>query len=130
MVTVTAPAAASARIGRAGALVADVLLVALFTAIGRASHDEGVLTGLVRTAWPFLVGLGVGWLLVAVLHLPGTGIRTGTLVWGTTLVGGMVLRVLTGQGTAPSFIVVAGVVLGVFLVGWRALAAAIGSRSR
>jgi Protein of unknown function (DUF3054) len=35
----------------------------------------------------------------------------------------MLLRVATGAGTAFSFVVVATLVLGVFLLGWRALAA-------
>jgi hypothetical protein len=34
----------------------------------------------------------------------------------------MILRVLSGQGTQFSFIVVATLVLGAFLLGWRALA--------
>ena len=46
------------------ALAADVVCVVAFTALGRRSHDEGVsLVGVAETAWPFLVGTGVGWLL-------------------------------------------------------------------
>jgi hypothetical protein len=39
-------------------------------------------------------------------------------VW--TLVIGMVVRASTGVGTAIAFVIVAAVVLGAFLVGWRA----------
>ncbi|MER2203614.1 MAG: DUF3054 domain-containing protein, partial [Rhodococcus sp. (in: high G+C Gram-positive bacteria)] len=53
----------------------------------------------------------------AVLLLP-----TGIVVWLSTVVIGMILRVLSGQGTQFSFIVVATLVLGAFLLGWRALA--------
>ena len=37
----------------------------------------------------------------------------------------MLLRVLAGQGTAPAFIGVALAFLGLFLLGWRAMAAAL-----
>jgi hypothetical protein len=50
-------------------------------------------------------------------------------VWPTTTVVGMVLRVVGGQGTAVSFVVVTVVVLGAFLLGWRALVA-LGRRRR
>ena len=42
---------------------------------------------------------------------------------------GMLLRVLAGQGTAPAFIGVALAFLGLFLLGWRAVAAAALPRS-
>ncbi|MGI5222403.1 DUF3054 domain-containing protein [Nocardia sp. CA-290969] len=111
-----------------GTIVIDALLVVLFCVIGRRSHDEAILAGLIRTAWPFLTGLAVGWLAAYALHLrnrvnePFNGLRvrpTGLVVWLSTLVVGMVLRVLSGQGTAPSFIVVAALVLALFLLGWR-----------
>jgi hypothetical protein len=37
----------------------------------------------------------------------------------------MALRVLTGQGTAVPFIVVAAITLALFLIGWRAVAALV-----
>jgi hypothetical protein len=42
----------------------------------------------------------------------------------------MVLRVISGQGTALAFMIVACVVLGALLTGWRALAHAVASRRR
>jgi hypothetical protein len=47
------------------------------------------------------------------------------VVWISTLAGGMLLRVVSGQGTAVSFVLVAGVVLAVFLLGWRAVYKAV-----
>lgn len=47
---------------------------------------------------------------------------TGVVVWVSTLVIGMILRVVSGQGIAVSFVIVAAIVLAVFLVGWRAVA--------
>lgn len=103
----------------------DVVLVVVFAAVGRASHAEGVtLSGVVQTSWPFLVGLAVGWALVRwrsgdwPAHL-----GHGLTVWGCTVVVGMLLRVATGQGVAPTFVLVAAAVLAAFLLGSRVLLA-------
>lgn len=105
-----------------GAAVADVVCVIVFVAIGRASHQEGdALLGLATTAWPFLGGLAVGWAATRAWRAPYGVVPTGVVVWLATLVGGMLLRVVSGQGTAPTFIAVAAVFLAVFLLGWRAL---------
>ena len=56
------------------------------------------------------------------------GVRDGIPVWVCAVAVGMLLRVATGAGTAFSFVVVATVVLGVFLLGWRALAALVRRR--
>ncbi|MEO5745480.1 MAG: DUF3054 domain-containing protein [Terracoccus sp.] len=115
----------------AGAALADLVLVILFAAVGRASHDEGnPVVGALSTAWPFLVGTAIGWLLVRLLRRSWPlEVGPGITVWFATLVFGMLLRQLTGQGTAASFVVVAAAVLAVFLVGWRALVA-LGGRAR
>lgn len=101
----------------------DVILVALFVFIGRASHHETLSPGgLVRTAIPFLVGLVVGWMIVVLIRLPAARWRAGLVVWASTLAVGMVMRRFTGQGVAQSFIVVAALFLAVLLIGWRLLA--------
>ena len=107
-----------------GAALTDVVLVVVFAAVGRASHDEGnPVVGALSTAWPFLVGTAIGWLVVRMLRGAWPlGVGPGITVWFATLVFGMLLRQVTGQGTAASFVVVAGGVLAVFLIGWRALA--------
>lgn len=104
------------------ALAADLVLVLVFAAIGRAEHDKGnVVLGVLDTAWPFLVGTGIGWLLVRQLgKREAVDVGTGITVWLSTVLFGMLLRQLTGDGTAFSFIVVATLVLGVLLVGARA----------
>ncbi|MEV2225504.1 DUF3054 domain-containing protein [Nocardia vinacea] len=118
-------------------LVVDALLVILFCAIGRRSHDEAVLTGLLKTVWPFAIGLAIGWVVAAAVasrvsgekkavRFDGTALwPTGVLVWLSTLCGGMLLRVISGQGTAFSFIIVAACVLALFLLGWRTAIRAI-----
>lgn len=102
----------------------DVLLVLLFAGIGRSSHEEGVTVGgVLETAGPFLVGLGLGWVLAGSRRLDATALRGGVVVWLATVVGGMVVRRLAGEGTAPSFVVVATLVLAAFLLGSRVVRA-------
>jgi hypothetical protein len=52
-------------------------------------------------------------------------VRTGLPVWAVTLVAGMLLRALSGQGVQVAFVIVAGLTLLLFLVGWRAIAALV-----
>lgn len=110
----------------------DLLVVLLFAAAGRASHElsSGVL-GVLETAWPFLVGLVVGWL--AVLRQPRerhVWWLDGPVVALSTLVIGMLLRLATGEGTALPFVAVATGVLVLGLVGWRLVEALVlGRRS-
>jgi membrane protein implicated in regulation of membrane protease activity len=49
-------------------------------------------------------------------------VPAGIAAWLGTVAVGMVLRVVAGQGTAISFIIVALCFLGLFLLGWRLLA--------
>jgi hypothetical protein len=106
-------------------LVLDIVLVVAFAALGRASHDSNVLTGLWQTAWPFLAGLGVGWLVTLAWRAPVAPVRTGLSVWAATVIGGMLLRAASDQGTAVPFIIVATITLLVAIVGWRAIAALV-----
>jgi len=107
------------------ALVLDVVLVIAFAATGRASHDSDVWSGLWQTAWPFLAGLAVGWLVTLAWRAPAAPVRTGLGVWAATVIGGMLLRAASGQGTALPFIIVASVTLLIALVGWRLLSALV-----
>lgn len=101
----------------------DCGCVLAFAVIGRASHAHGEsLGGIVSTAWPFLVGLAGGWAAARAWQRPVRVVPAGVGAWLGTVVVGMVLRVVAGQGTAVAFVVVALVFLGLFLLGWRALA--------
>lgn len=105
-------------------LVVDACCVAAFVAIGRASHTEGeTLAGLARTAWPFLAGLAVGWLVTRAWRRPAAVLGAGVGVWLSTAGLGMVLRAVSGQGTAVAFVFVALAFLGLFMLGWRVVAA-------
>ncbi len=106
-------------VGFAAAL--DLVSVSVFALVGRRSHDEVLdLAGWWQTAWPFLAGLALGWLLVvATLGRYPTRLWHGLPVWLSTVFGGMAFRDMTGQGTALPFVVVATLVVGAMLVGWR-----------
>jgi hypothetical protein len=106
------------------ALVADIVCVIVFAGIGRRSHAEGLtVAGIAQTAWPFLAGTAVGWLLIGGWRRPFTVIPTGVTVWVCTVVGGMLLRKATSAGVSTSFVVVASVSTAVLLLGWRSAAA-------
>jgi hypothetical protein len=101
-------------------LVLDFLFVLLFVSIGRSAHHHTFsVGGLFSTLWPFAVGVGAGWLAVALRGRAGLALSDGTLIVVITVALGMVLRVISGQGTAVAFIIVALAFLGLFLLGWR-----------
>ncbi|GAA4090374.1 DUF3054 domain-containing protein [Actinomadura miaoliensis] len=103
-----------------GAAALDVACVLVFVAIGRASHEEAAsLAGFAGTAWPFLVGLAVGWLVTRAWRRPEAFVPAGAGIWVSTVVVGMVLRAVSGQGTAVAFIVVATLFTALVLLGWR-----------
>ncbi|HZN82503.1 MAG TPA: DUF3054 domain-containing protein [Mycobacterium sp.] len=106
------------------ALVADIVCVIVFCTIGRRSHAEGLtVSGVAHTAWPFLAGAAVGWLLIGGWRKPFTVIPTGVVVWVCTVAVGMLLRKATSAGVSTSFVVVASLSTAVLLLGWRAAAA-------
>lgn len=106
------------------ALLADIVCVIVFCTIGRRSHAEGLtVSGIAQTAWPFLAGTAVGWLLIGGWRRPFTVIPTGVTVWVCTVAGGMLLRKATSAGVSTSFVVVASVSTAVLLLGWRSAAA-------
>jgi DUF3054 family protein len=103
------------------AVAADVAAVLLFVVLGRGSHDEGNgLASVLGVAAPFLIGLTAGWLASTTARRRPFAIATGAQVWLATVVVGVLLRWFAwDRGTALSFIVVAALFLGFFVVGWR-----------
>ncbi|CAM2994349.1 DUF3054 family protein [Williamsia muralis] len=112
---------------------ADFFAVLVFAFIGRMNHAEDLsLHGLFSTTWPFALGAAIGWSLAYLYaHMradhgfdypfhPERVFPDGVLVWVGAVVIGMILRQQFHQGVALSFIIVATIVLGVFLLGWRA----------
>jgi hypothetical protein len=106
-----------------GAAALDVAAVLVFAVAGRNAHDESSGAATVLTiAAPFLLGLLAGWLLEPRTRARPMATATGVTVWlATAAIGLLLRRVVWDRGTALSFVIVATVVLGVLLVGWRAI---------
>ena len=106
------------------AALADVVAIVVFVAIGRRNHSEGEAVDAVLTvAAPFMIALAIGWIAAKAWTRP-MQVETAFVIWPITVAVGMILRNLVfDRGTALPFIIVATVVTGVFLVGWRMLAA-------
>lgn len=101
----------------------DVIAVLVFATVGRRTHEHGLdIAGILGTAWPFLVGMVLGWIVSRAWKRPLAPWSTGLVVWAFAWGLGMALRAGTGGGTAPAFMLVALGFLGLTLVGWRVVA--------
>ena len=106
------------------AFVFDALCVLLMVVIGTRNHDTDTgINGILFVAAPF-------WIATSIAHLAPLLQRNNRkdpnpyVVWGYTVVMGMVLRnMVFNRGTAVAFIIVAMVFLGITMFGWRALLA-------
>ena len=105
----------------------DALAILLFAALGRRNHDEGsTVTGVLVVAWPFLAGWTIAWFATRLRRHPRAPAAAARAL-ALAIPVALLLRVATGRGIAPAFIVVAIVFLGLVLVGRRALFALIGA---
>ena len=112
------------------AALADTVLILVFAAIGRETHQRAdVLTGVFLTAWPFLAGAALAWLASRAWRRP-LSLKSGMAIWLGAVAGGMVLRALTGQTVVVAFVIVALLSLGLALLGYRALIALAGRLRR
>ncbi|MEV4901433.1 DUF3054 domain-containing protein [Citricoccus sp. NPDC055426] len=129
-----APQTASPAVRSAGPWIggaADILLIVLFAALGRRTHESGMdLGGLLLTALPFLVAWAAATALTRPRYTWGRVWPAGVVVWLVTVVGGLGLRVALGDTAAPSFQLVTAGVLGAFLLGRRAITSLILRRRR
>ncbi|WP_040585256.1 DUF3054 domain-containing protein [Segniliparus rugosus] len=102
------------------AMAVDAIFLLVFAAVGRRSHHEhDSVFGVLATALPFLIGAAAGWAVVRGWRAPRAITPTGVSVWLGAVWIGMLLRALTGQAVAWSFLLVASAVTALFLLGWR-----------
>ena len=107
----------------------DTASVVVFVLAGRATHSQAGTTGSFRTAAPFLIALGIGWIVTRAWNDPAS-IRTGVGVLTSDFVVGMVLRhFVFDDGTALSFVLVTAAFLTLTLMGWRIIVLTIRRRS-
>ena len=103
-------------------LASDLVLILVFAALGRQSHEHGLdFAGILGTALPFAAACLLGWAATRAWRSPVRLWPTGVVVWLVTVAAGLVIRALTGGGTATSFMLVTLAVLGAFLLGQRLL---------
>ena len=98
----------------------DLASVLVFVIAGRSNHGaEETATGILHTAGPFLIALGIGWVVMRAWEDPAS-LRVGAGVLAVTVVVGMLVRRLVfDDGIQLSFVLVATAFLALFLLGWR-----------
>lgn len=111
------------------ALGLDLVLVLLFAIIGRASHSEGLTpAGIAGTAWPFWLATLIGWAVMLGRKRDPLSLGSAIYLWVVVAFGGMLIRVMSGNTTAPAFIAVTAITMALFLIGWRLILRAVKAR--
>lgn len=110
------------------ALFMDVLGVALFALFARIAHQTEEMplnfSGWMQTVWPFFLGAVAGWVLLALTGKVARAIAlsSGVIVWLCTAIAGLAIwGIRHGEIPHWSFIIVASVMSGLLLLGWRAI---------
>ncbi|MBG6083380.1 DUF3054 domain-containing protein [Zhihengliuella flava] len=101
-------------------LLLDAVLIIIFAAIGRRTHEHGLdVLGVLGTAAPFLLALLA---LASMTRYPVTSDRLwpqGVMTWLGVVAFGLALRVIFGDTAALAFVIVTTVTLGILLLGRR-----------
>lgn len=98
----------------------DVLAVLVFAILARAAHGGLEIAHILDTWWPFTIGTILGWALQRGKN-PLT-LSYGITVWICTAVAGLTFWALR-HGAIPhwSFIIVAVMMAGILILGWRSI---------
>lgn len=103
------------------AALADLFLILAFAAVGRDAHARGdIISGAFATAWPFLAGAAIAWVVARAWRAPMAVWPSGVFIWLGAVAVGMLLRAVTSQTVVLPFVLVALVTLGILLLGYRA----------
>jgi hypothetical protein len=104
------------------ALLGDVAVLVVFVLVGRRSHHEDAgIDGFFRVWWPFVVALGVAWLVTGLWRAPLAWGRA-VAAWLVTVALGMVLRItLQDREFKVAFTIVTLLFVGAGMLGWRAV---------
>lgn len=105
----------------------DVVVVLIFASAGRSTHETAnTLTGIAHTAWPFLVGLVIGWFITKQWRHTLAGSPIALQIWPAAIMMslvtwsiGLALRSITGSTNGGGFPLVSFGFLVLILVGWR-----------
>lgn len=104
----------------------DIGAVAVFALLARIAHQSETMPlnfgGWFSSFWPFLIGLALGWAILVAQHWE-TRARLpimGLIIWGPTALGGLIIWTIRNAALPHwSFIVVATLMTGALLFGWR-----------
>lgn len=113
---------------RSTALIVDVIAIAIFALLARIAHQTEDMplnfAGWLSTWWPFLLGVLASWGLIAALKLDGHRVfPAGIMAWVVTVVVGLgIWSVRNGDIPHWSFVLVATVMSGLLMLGWRGIA--------
>ena len=113
------------------AALADLFLILAFAAVGRDAHARGdIILGAFATAWPFLAGAAIAWVVARAWRAPMAAWPSGVFIWLGAVAVGMLLRAVTSQTVVLPFVLVALVTLGIFLLGYRLITSSLMRVSR
>lgn len=105
--------------------VFDVLAILAFAIFARMAHKSEPFTvlNILDTWWPFLIGVVIAWGYFAWRKVSGVVLSSGVIVWACTVVSGLgIWAANNGRTPHISFIIVATVMSGLLLLGWRLVA--------
>lgn len=115
-------------VNNAKVLAYDIIAVLVFAVLARMAHGGLGLVAILDTFWPFAIGALGGWLLTRSKDQFALG--SGAIVWLCTAIVGLAIWGLRHQAFPHwSFILVATIMSGLLLMGWRLIARAVTKKS-
>ena len=96
----------------------DLVCVLVFVVVGNLMQGTP-LGEYLGTAWPFVVGVVVAWMVPGTRDVPTIPWPTGVVVWAVTTAVGLGLRWASGEALSGAFPLVAAGILALLLIGWR-----------
>lgn len=109
-------------------ILGDVIAIILFALLARLAHNSEALPfsvqGVADTAWPFLIGLALGWAVIVCAKMQHWRVApAGVTVWILSVITGLSIWGIRHDALPHwSFIIVASVMSFILIIGWRALA--------
>lgn len=130
----TRPGTIMSAVSKTSSVITDVLAIALFALLARMAHQSEEMpfnfAGWLETLWPFLLGVALAWIVITLATWDGARLApAGLSAWIITASTGLIIwGVKNGAVPHISFIIVAGVMSGLLMLGWRAAGMVAGRR--
>lgn len=111
-------------------LVFDVIAVAVFAVLARLAHGGVSPAAVVDTFWPFAVGVLIGAVIIAATKMAPASLSGGVVMWLAVAATGLGIWGIRHAAVPHiSFILVASIMSGLLLLGWRVAARFVASRA-